>query len=51
VPQDIFLLDSGIATNIAFGINAWEMDMTAVEQSAPYRTVARLCNPGIAKGV
>ena len=34
VPQDIFLLDSSIAANIALGMNAWEIDMIAVEQSA-----------------
>lgn len=34
VPQDIFLLDSSIAENIALGMNAWEIDLAAVEQCA-----------------
>ena len=34
VPQDIFLLDSSMAENIALGMNASEIDMAAVEQSA-----------------
>jgi ABC-type bacteriocin/lantibiotic exporter with double-glycine peptidase domain len=34
VPQDIFLHDSSIAANISLGMNAWEIDINAVEQSA-----------------
>ncbi len=34
VPQDIFLIDDTVASNIAFGKTAEEIDMTQVEQAA-----------------